>query len=231
MNEWTSWHDKHACRIELIAGIDCWVWTGAAVNGYGRVRYSGRAEYAHRAAFIESGGLFDDGNVVRHMCGNGSCVRPGHLKAGTHKDNAIDTSNMMQGSSKLNHDSVAGIRLDYANGITIEKIADKYGIAYGSVFPIVCGKSFGHVHKDLIVPKGARSPRKLDEAKVKEIRNLLESGQSQTKIARMFGVRQNTISRIKTGVRWRAEHGADHEFLPVVVDMLAGQFNSPWRRK
>ena len=30
---------------------------------------------------------------------------------------------------------------------------------------------------------------------------------------------------------WRAEHGADHEFLPVVADMLAGQFNSPWRRK
>ena len=30
---------------------------------------------------------------------------------------------------------------------------------------------------------------------------------------------------------WRAAHGADHEFLPVVADMLAGQFNSPWRRK
>jgi len=39
-----------------------------------------------------------------------------------------------------------------------------------------------------------------------------------------------TVAEI-TDTAWRAEHGADHDYLPVVADMLAGQFNSPWRRK
>ena len=28
---------------------------------------------------------------------------------------------------------------------------------------------------------------------------------------------------------WVSKYGADHEYLPVVADMLAGEFNSPWR--
>lgn len=31
--------------------------------------------------------------------------------------------------------------------------------------------------------------------------------------------------------RWEAEHGLDTDYLPVVADQLAGQFNSPWRGK
>lgn len=29
---------------------------------------------------------------------------------------------------------------------------------------------------------------------------------------------------------WEALHGPDTDFLPVVADMLAGEFNSPWRQ-
>lgn len=30
---------------------------------------------------------------------------------------------------------------------------------------------------------------------------------------------------------WEATYGPDTDYLPVVADMLAGQFNSPWRGK
>ena len=44
---WTEWHDQHANKIELIAGIDCWIWSGGrGGRGYGRVKYAGQPEFA-----------------------------------------------------------------------------------------------------------------------------------------------------------------------------------------
>jgi len=43
--------------------------------------------------------------------------------------------------------------------------------------------------------------------------------------------RSRRVSLTVAEITDTAEHGADHDYLPVVADMLAGQFNSPWRRK
>ncbi|AUR85686.1 homeodomain-like protein [Vibrio phage 1.079.O._10N.286.45.E9] len=44
---------------------------------------------------------------------------------------------------------------------------------------------------------------KLVEWQVKEIKNLLNTGESQYKIAEMYGVSQTSINNIKTGKRWK----------------------------
>lgn len=51
-----------------------------------------------------------------------------------------------------------------------------------------------------------RSGKKLCIADVVEIKKMLKAGQSSTSIALMYGVGQPSISKIKTGERWRHVH-------------------------
>lgn len=205
MAEWTAWHDRHEAKIELIAGVDCWVWVGASgAGGYGRVSYGGKAEMAHRAAFFEAGKTLADGPFVRHLCGNRYCVRPSHLTSATPADNSRDTSEMFRaGKSKLTPTQVDGIRADYDRGVPLGEIAANYGIAYGSVYPIVIGKSFRHYGSADRSSGAKRSPRKLSRQSVDEIRSRLIAGNcTQRSLAKEFGVASSVISRIWTGHRW-----------------------------
>lgn len=53
----------------------------------------------------------------------------------------------------------------------------------------------------------SRGQARLKWAQVRVIRSLLKEGKkSQVEIAKMFGVFQTTISHIKVGRTWRAEH-------------------------
>jgi transposase len=200
--EWTDWHEKHTDKIALIAGVDCWVWTGATGGGgYGRVKYKDGPEFAHRAAFMEAGGNFSQGNIVRHKCGVRYCVRPGHLEAGTSKQNGEDTSRMFMCHKSKSMETVLGIRADYAAGMSLPRLARKYGMSEGSVVQIASGRAYSTVAPETAV-KPNRFPRKLDHKKADEIRLLISQGLSQSKIAERFGVAQSVISRINTGSRW-----------------------------
>lgn len=199
--EWTGWHEKHSDKIELVAGIDCWIWTGATGGrGYGRVKYADRAEFAHRAAYIEAGGNFAAGNIVRHMCGVHYCVRPGHLVAGTSKENAEDTSRMFRCKRSSSLQVVLGIRQDYAAGMSLSDLSEKYGMAHGSIVQVASGRVYSQIAPETAV-KPNRFPRKLDEAKTDEIRGLLAKGIPQSAIAKQFNVAQSLVSRINTGTR------------------------------
>lgn len=201
MIEWTIWHEKHADKIALVAGVDCWIWTGCAVNDYGRVSYNLKTEYAHRAAFMESGGTFRDGPLVRHLCGNAGCVRPGHLASGTKADNAKDTALMFTGRGILSERDVLAIRQQYFDGTPLAQIAVNFGLARGTVYPIVSGKSYRHVLEGL--SKAKRTPRKLTKEVAVEIKRLaLAGGMTQSAIAQKFNVAQSVVARIKSGVRW-----------------------------
>lgn len=215
MNEWTSWHERHADKITLVAGVDCWIWVGATgAGGYGRVKYGPSSEGAHKAAFLEAGGALKPREVVRHKCGNRYCVRPGHLLAGSHADNAKDTSLMFQSTSKLIERDIIAIRTAYRSGTSLADIAKAHDIAYGTVFPIVNGKSFRHIAPELITKQGSRCPRKLSADDVAAIRSALSSGQqSQAVIAKKYGVGSGLVSRIKTGHRHKLQTSTQDQLL------------------
>jgi len=60
---------------------DCWIWlaTNAGVAGYGRFKYCGKLESAHRVAWILTNGDIPESVRVNHCCGNRLCVNPDHL--------------------------------------------------------------------------------------------------------------------------------------------------------
>lgn len=207
MSEWTEWHERHKDKIELVAGIDCWIWTGCAhPNGHGRVSSRSGHNYAHRAAYEAFHNKHPGELYVRHMCGCAACVRPGHLKLGTAADNAKDTSDMQRTNTNLTHEDVRGLRRDYDKGMPLSDIAEKYNIAFGSVYPIVCYNNFRHVDPEGAGQHNIRIPRKLTQELADEIRQRLERGEGpQSMIAAEYGVAQSVISRINTGVRWPAK--------------------------
>ncbi len=67
---------------------DCWIWTAATTgkNNYGRIKYEGRYQLAHRVAWmLFVGPIMED--EVDHLCQQTLCVNPDHLQPVPHKEN------------------------------------------------------------------------------------------------------------------------------------------------
>lgn len=203
MNEWSEWHEKHSDKIELIAGVDCWCWTGAeGGRGYGRVSYNKKAEYAHRAAYIESAGPIQAGLLVRHLCHNRFCVRPGHLAVGSHADNSMDSAKIFRCGGVLAESDVIAIRIAYKRGTPLGEIASRFGIAFGSVYPVVCGKSYAHVTSEPPVSAMRVKPR-VDAAIYASAREMIASGKPNHEIAKRLSLAVSAISNIRTASRYQ----------------------------
>lgn len=68
----------------------CWLWAGRVIDGrYGIYRYASpdRQMAAHRWAWLDSGRALDPALVLDHLCNNGLCVRPAHLRLCTQQEN------------------------------------------------------------------------------------------------------------------------------------------------
>lgn len=68
---------------KIMIGDGCWQWTARKRSkgypyGFLQVGKVGNY-YAHRFSYEQFVGPIPDGSVVRHFCGNHSCVRPDHL--------------------------------------------------------------------------------------------------------------------------------------------------------
>ena len=67
---------------------ECWIWTASKnCHGYGRVRIHGKEISAHRAAWQFTNGAIPEGMDLDHVCHVRACVRPGHLRVTTRKQN------------------------------------------------------------------------------------------------------------------------------------------------
>ncbi len=142
----------------------CWEWLGGkTVQGYGLVNLNGKRVYAHRLSFYFYKGDFPEiqgfhGAVVRHTCNNPSCVNPGHLIAGTQKENMNDKHaagtqpvGSKTSNAKFTEEQVLEIRSLYKKGnrwhreFAAEKLAELYNTTIFNIYSILHRKTWKHI--------------------------------------------------------------------------------------
>lgn len=83
--------------IPLIRGVQgrCHQWRGSVDDdGYARFWLDGRNRRAYHVAYVTAHGPIPAGHDVDHHCRNRRCVNPAHLRALTHRDNVLASSNV-----------------------------------------------------------------------------------------------------------------------------------------
>lgn len=150
--------DRFWEKVDIHGPDECWPWLACqSSNGYGKFRFGGKPEWAHRVAWQLVHGDIPLGVCVCHHCDNPACVNPNHLFLGTKADNTHDMmakgrANFTGGSrvgednpnSKLTEKQVLEIiELDRAKEIPRREIAKRYGICRTHIYDILSGERWG----------------------------------------------------------------------------------------
>jgi hypothetical protein len=138
----------------------CWTWIGGlGPGGYGRFQFNKRRIGAHRASYELYIGPIPKGLCVCHKCDNRVCVNPKHFFLGTIAENNLDkylkgrhgkgesvsNKGMDNGASKLTDDEVKEIKKLLRQGISQQKIADRFGVAQTNISLIKRGLKWKHI--------------------------------------------------------------------------------------
>lgn len=111
---------------------DCWLWTGKPdANGYGRVYFHEKKDYAHRVVYFLIYGRWPS-RLVRHSCDVRLCCNWHHLIEGTHQDNINDRELRGRGAWQKDPDGqkqkvaegTAKARLTKTTGLNKVKVLD-----------------------------------------------------------------------------------------------------------
>lgn len=132
-------------RARLNIETGCWEWTGGKIRGgYGSICLAGRAQRAHRAAFVATYGAIPVGLCICHRCDNPTCVNPNHLFAGSQSENLRDA--IQKGRrSVLDVATVLQIKSLLKQGISRKEIAQTYGTSKAVVTLIALGTTWAWI--------------------------------------------------------------------------------------
>jgi hypothetical protein len=150
--------DESRFWSKVAIGDGCWEWRGGrSLHGYGVFWLRGRLVGAHRVALALTLGKVA-GHVL-HACDNPACVRPSHLRVGTHAENMADCAakgrgkrrrhgaagQPARGAAKLSDQQVSEMRELYAAGSSIGSLAPRFGVRPQTVRNVVKGVTWRHV--------------------------------------------------------------------------------------
>lgn len=145
-------------RAKIQVGAGCHLWTAAKTRaGYGAFWINGKLQFAHRIAFELAKGAIPDGMFVLHSCDTPACCNPDHLRAGTHAENVADKMNRGRQSrtrgeatrqAKLTEVQVRECYERRGRGESYASIAKSFGVPTNSIYYILSGKRWPHLHPD-----------------------------------------------------------------------------------
>lgn len=120
-------------ELNVHCGTSCWLTTKV------RMGHKARERNVHVwAAEVAAGRFAKPREVARHLCGNGACVNPEHLKLGTHRENVRDK--YVHGTAgKLDMEAVGRIR---SLGISTKLLAAQYGVAESTIRDVKARRSW-----------------------------------------------------------------------------------------
>jgi hypothetical protein len=142
---------------------DCVLWPSAlGQDGYGKVRYEGRTQNAHRVVLIIATGENPADLEAAHSCNNRACVNPAHLRWASCSENMQDK--VLHGTATRGERSpVATITEKTALAIARETashpykdIAARHGVSVWIVADIASGRTWSHATQ---IQEGGRVPR------------------------------------------------------------------------
>lgn len=163
MSNRASLEDRFWEKVQKSEG--CWEWQATiSREGYGRLSYNLKSEYAHRISYFLANGYWPT-LFILHSCDNRRCVNPKHLMEGTHQDNMRDAAakgrldpykfvdssgefrfkGELHGHSILTEDKVREIRQRWASGERGVAIARDYGVCPGAVYSVAHRRTWKHV--------------------------------------------------------------------------------------
>lgn len=154
----TFWAQAEEGPVHPTLRTPCWIWTGFAVRGYGRVRFKGKIWRTHRLAFFLRTRRLPP--VVQHACDVPSCINPDHLRAGTHVSNQADkvakrrqAVGMRVHTAKLGYDSAHAIRAVHATGAVSQRtLARWFGVDKDTIRAVVKHETWRPLHPDATEP-------------------------------------------------------------------------------
>lgn len=139
----------------ILSKDDCWIFSRAHSNGYGRFSFKGIRYYAHRVSWILYKGDIPNGLNVLHECDNPICCNPDHLFLGTQSDNALDMVSknrhvVYKGESNTNHvlteADVVVIREKFSSGYySHRELAEKFDVTKSTITKIINRETWSHV--------------------------------------------------------------------------------------
>lgn len=165
--------EKFHSRVAHGEPDECWEWTAGRWPGqeYGRIKFYGRDERAHRIAWELEHGPIPEGMFVCHRCDNPPCCNPAHLFLGTPADNMADMARKGRSlhshrnpRSRLTADQVDEVRRLYAAGtITQAVLGKQFGVSQPAISAVVRQQVWdrGAKHPPIKVGKGGGPPRRL----------------------------------------------------------------------
>lgn len=121
----------------------CWNWLSCTdAGGYAEFFWHGRATKASRLIFAWANGGVPNGLFVLHTCDNRRCVNPGHLYAGTHRDNMNDMA-ARTAARKLSPDQVQEILYQYdVLGKTQVELGMQYQVDHVAIGQLLRGQTW-----------------------------------------------------------------------------------------
>lgn len=134
----------------------CFLWLGAVTGatGYGAVRHGGTTRLAHRLVYELANGDVPSDVVVRHRCDVRSCVNPGHLVAGSQRENMADMESRgrrvsprgeRHARAKLTDARALALRSRFDAGEPYRALAQEFGLPRELVWRICKRKTWNHL--------------------------------------------------------------------------------------
>lgn len=204
----------------------CFEWQGGlkGMNGwkYAAVHHNGKQHGGHRLAYEVFRGPIPSGLLVCHRCDNTRCINPSHLFLGTAKDNAVDAAQkdrtahgVRNSQAKMTPEDIVALVERYNKGEPAGELRRSYRLSVRTFADILTGKRWKRVDRPVVEIRKAgsfqgqmsgdkNSNAKLTVKQVQEIREARGCGVMAKVIAKTYGIRPDTVSKICLGKLWKS---------------------------